>query len=397
MVCRWIVLCAALNVLDDEIRDAAKTAGQPLRPPPKPGSAPALPRMVIPPMRRTSRDNGPPPLQQSLRPNTRSSPVGQPTPNGSASISSRSPDSSGSGSRRPQVPPQAAQQQAFSRQQQQQQQMYVPASGSNPGGQGQFQPPPRSLDQSMQGLNINTQVAQAQSRASPGPPGNMSAGSRRPQNPPQLQQHQLPPRNLPPGQQQQSASYRTVSAGRPQQRMSPPNGSYSASPPVSSSANGYISQPDARRQVSPPINESRGGRPMAASPPPPQSNGLSLPSQFTSAESSRPVSPRLPPPAGSPTGPRSLGPPRPGAMQAQSGSLPTGPRKMPSIGALNTRGRSPDPSSMPNGPRPMSPPIKSPSSASPTGLGGRGDGIPDSLKPRRAPPVFDDSELAYAN
>jgi len=30
----WIVLCAALNVLDDDIREAARLAGRPLRPPP---------------------------------------------------------------------------------------------------------------------------------------------------------------------------------------------------------------------------------------------------------------------------------------------------------------------------------------------------------------------------
>lgn len=401
---RWIVLCAALNVLDDEIREAAKNAGQPLRPPPAPGSVRAnqQAQMVIPPMRRTSRDNVPPPRAKSLiMPD-----FVQIATAGSASLPRQ--DQSGA-LRRPQAPPQQAQQEAYARQQQ-----------AQPGG---YQPPPRSMEQSMQGLRIDPRAAQ---QARPSPAQSPMAMNSNRSAPPQ-QQFPTSPQHMysPPARQGSAAQGSMPSSYAPRDRNQsapqrppqesvrqpqPPNGYYGVpaqqrAPP--------IQQNGVRRDVSGPASLSsaeRSGPPR--SPGPMQSSSVAPPSG-NPLYGPRSASPLLP--SNGPNGSRGpLGPPRPGALQAQSGSIPHGPRKMPS--AANLRARSPappvDPNILPDSMRPKktsspsksslpskaSSPISSLSPSSPTKASA---GIPDSLKPSRAQPkapaLFEDSELAYAS
>lgn len=340
-------MCAALNVLDDEIREAAKSAGQALRAPPqqavRPGSSNS----------KSSSDIGHSSSQdQSL--------------NGTASRPARSHSSLDSAERQyiqQQQQQQSAQQntrpppQALPRQPEPSRSTSPQILSTSPQPmhqQGQM--PGRSLEGAMQGMTLQ----QSQGRGTREPFPNSSNGDRM-RSPPIQQQAAL--------QQQQQQRQRNMSMpADPRQRHEPLNKPLvplpqSSLPPPVLKPQGRVS-PQPQQSMPVPMagrEQQQQQRPMMN-----MSNG-SHPSVGNGSGSSRGPSP-MPPPVNN--GP--MYPLRPGAMQAQTGplqfrnkqpspqpqsSLPNGPRGMPLPGTSesynSTRQMSHDPVN--SGRQPISP------------------------------------------
>lgn len=358
----WIVLCAALNVLDDEIRQAARDAGQIFRAPP-PSSLIQSPRATA---SRSSGASPPHDMQQQPRPSSDNSLQPQLGPNG---IPLRDRD------RRPSAPSPLPNRLAAEPDRRPSDPTYARPPPNNGA------PPPQSLRQgslenSMQNMSLRGPSPQGNYRPPPpdamAPPRQMS--NERPLR--QMSNGPMPPQQQQPSQQQQ-------------QRGPPPPDQYRRQEPLRHMSNGPMPP---QQQI--PLNQ------MQSMPGPSHHHPHGQPQQRM------PDPRRGPPPPQDQSFPAQRGPmfqDRPDNFKAQSGPLPSRPMK-----SSNTPPQL-FPPQMGGAPREQYArrPAQSQSSLERPPQGGpRSPPLPDlpqaqsfsaQQQRRPQPPMNDDSELAYNN